>query len=91
MPLDWQPGTPIPGPSGREVTLASMANGDLVAGGWFLDAGSVVANHVARFDGSQWHAFGAGLDDNVYDIAKMPNGDLIVGGKFTRTSSFLAA
>ena len=80
--LDWQPGVALSGPSGRVIAAANMANGDLVVGGWFLEAGAATARKLARWDGASWHAFGAGLDDNVYDIVVAASGDLIVGGKF---------
>jgi hypothetical protein len=80
--LDWQPGVALPGPSGRVVAVENMANGDLVVGGWFLEAGPAMARKLARWDGAAWHGFGAGLDDNVYDIEVAANGDLIVAGKF---------
>ena len=80
--LDWQPGVALSGPSGRVIAAANLPNGDLVVGGWFLEAGATTANRLARWDGAAWHAFGAGLDDNVYDIVVATNGDLIVGGKF---------
>lgn len=44
--------------------------------------GGVIANQLARYDGSTWSAFGSGLDQNVYDIVVAPNGDVIVAGKF---------
>lgn len=81
--LAWQPGTPLDSLSGHVRSLESLPSGDLVAGGWFLEAGSVVANHLARWDGAAWHSFGVGLNDNVYDIEVAANGDLIVCGKFT--------
>ncbi|MGK0303630.1 MAG: hypothetical protein ACI89X_004526 [Planctomycetota bacterium] len=72
--LDWQPGTALSGPSGRVIALENMPNGDLVVGGWFLEAGGVIANRLARYAGSTWSAFGSGLDHNVYDIVVAPNG-----------------
>ena len=41
-------------------------NGDLLAGGWFEAAGNVTTNGVARWDGQQWHAIGAGLEGTSY-------------------------
>lgn len=81
--LDWQPGTPMPGPSGRVTALGNLPNGDLVAAGWFLEAGAITANRVARWDGSQWHAFGAGVNNAVFDMVIAPNGDVYVAGEFT--------
>lgn len=36
-------------------------NGDLIVGGEFLSAGGNPAFNVARWDGTQWHAMGAGV------------------------------
>lgn len=41
--------------------LQVMANGDLVAGGWFSEVSGVPARGVARWDGAQWFAMDAGL------------------------------
>lgn len=81
--LNWQPGTPLSGPSGRVTALGNLPNGDMVAAGWFLEAGAAVANRVARFDGSQWHALGSGVDNAVHDMVVAANGDVYVGGEFT--------
>lgn len=88
--LDWQPGVAISGPSGRVTAVTNLPNGDLVVGGWFAEAGPVVASHIARWDGSQWHALGAGLNDNVYAMVVAPNGDLVVAGNFTQAGGATA-
>ncbi len=56
---------------------------DLIVGGQFLDAGGIQeADHIARWDGSNWHALGSGLNGNLY--AMIPYGpELIVSGNFT--------
>jgi trimeric autotransporter adhesin len=60
-------------------------NGDLIVGGAFMKAGNVDTNSLARWDGTEWHAFGAGLGRGaiVNDIAVLPNGDIVVTGAFT--------
>lgn len=71
--------------------LAVMANGDLVVGGAFDDAGTgagrVAANCIARYTGSSWAAFGQGLPNlsaSVLSLSTRGNGDLLaVGGLFT--------
>ena len=42
------------------VRAQAVFNGDLIAGGNFNLAGGVPVFNVARWDGSQWHAMGAG-------------------------------
>jgi hypothetical protein len=52
------------GVSGGEIPrVHAMAvyNGDLIAAGDFDFAGGVPAFNIARWDGSQWHAMGAGV------------------------------
>jgi hypothetical protein len=64
-------------------TLATLANGTLVAAGSFEAAGTVGAHNVASWDGAQWSALstGSGLDA-VRDFVTLPGGDLVVVGGF---------
>ncbi len=72
----------------RVLALAVAANGDVLAGGLFNDAGgNPAADRVARWNGTAWQPLGAGLlgtvvDDFVYDVVIAPNGDVLVGGDF---------
>src|SRR5207249_1889504 len=70
--------------------LVFMPNGDLIAGGSFVHAGSVSANYIARWNGSAWSALGSGMDFNVYALAVLPNGDLVTGGGFTHAGGVFA-
>ncbi len=76
-------------PAFQVTTLASLANGDLVAGGSFPSAGGVPGtSKVARWNGSSWSALGTGITpssptDYVACSATLPTGDLIVGGSFS--------
>lgn len=78
-------------PVETQVTaLATLPNGDLVAAGRFTSAGGTAAAHVARWDGTTWHALGSGLsfpsepfNIDVFSLAALPNGDLVAGGRFT--------
>ena len=63
--------------------LAVAPNGDLIAGGRFTVAGSVVASRVARWDGTAWSPLGTGINGPVSALAVMPNGDVVAGGNFT--------
>ncbi|MBC7770908.1 MAG: hypothetical protein H7210_00300 [Pyrinomonadaceae bacterium] len=63
-------------------------NGDLIVAGSFGHAGeqqyvpgSVTANHLARWDGSAWHAFGTGLNDASVCL-HAHQGQIHVGGWF---------
>ena len=69
--------------------LALAANGDLLVGGMFLTAGSVLAFNLARWDGTAFATFAPGLDPNfgsptvVHALAVATNGDVVVGGAIT--------
>ena len=63
--------------------LAVLANGTLVAGGGFTDAGGANANRVAWWNGTIWQPFGSGIDSGFVEaLMPLPNGDLMVGGSF---------
>ncbi|MBX9736269.1 MAG: hypothetical protein K2X32_05030 [Phycisphaerales bacterium] len=69
--------------SGLQVlSLAVLPNGDLAAGGIFSTAYGSSQNHIARWNGSSWSAFGSGMTSNVAAMAVLPNGDLVAGGQF---------
>jgi hypothetical protein len=67
--------------------LAVHPNGDVYAGGDFLNIGGVACRHIARWDGTAWNILeGAGLDPDdgsVYAITFAANGDVYIGGTFT--------
>ena len=64
-------------------SLALLADGTLVAGGGFLDAGGTLARNVARWNGTVWLPLGNGLSSTVTSLLPLPNGDLLAGGFFT--------
>lgn len=62
-------------------------NGQLLVGGSFTtatnsDATTVATANIARWDGTQWHALGTGLNGSVRGLAVVGS-DLYVGGWFT--------
>jgi cysteine-rich repeat protein len=68
--------------------LAVSGSGDLYAGGGFTTAGGLSANHIARWDGTNWSALGSGMSgggcgDDVRALAVSGSGDLYAGGGFT--------
>jgi hypothetical protein len=57
----------------------------LVVGGTFLTAGGQTVNRIARWDGAEWHALGAGVNGNVRCVTVKPDtNELLVGGDFTQ-------
>ncbi len=73
--------------SGFAFDFATLRDGSLVVGGEYLQAGGVNANHIARWDGSEWHTMGSGVEGevaytSVRGMALLQSGDLVVGGSF---------
>jgi hypothetical protein len=66
----------------------------LYAAGEFEYAGSVPANRVAKWNGSEWSALGSGLNYDAYALAVYDDGSgagLYVGGQFTTAGDAPAA
>jgi hypothetical protein len=58
----------------------------LYAGGEFTTAGGVAANHIAKWDGTQWSPLGSGMNGNMYALTVFDDGSgpaLYAGGNFT--------
>jgi len=66
---------------GAEALALAVSGNDLYVGGLFSHAGGAPARNLARWDGSQWHALGAGVDGRVRALA-MSGGTLYAGGEF---------
>ena len=78
-------------PSLRAIAISD--GGDVYVGGIFDQAGDLTVNHIARWDGSQWHALGSGvgglLVPRVNAIA-ISGSDVYVGGWFTTPAANIA-
>lgn len=62
-------------------TVTELANGELLVGGYFTDAGGTPALHVAHWTGSQWSALGQGLHTPP-DCVEVTGPDrFVVGGR----------
>lgn len=78
-----------PGTNGTISALAVFDDGNgaaLYAGGDFTTAGGVLANYIARWDGSIWATLGSGLDDTVKALTVFDDGSgaaLYAAGEFT--------
>ena len=79
----WDAAIGQPGINAAVYSLASLPNGEIIAGGAFTSAGGVPANRIARWDGATWHALGDGMNGLVLSLQVMPNGDVIAAGSFT--------
>jgi hypothetical protein len=81
--LGRQPGLqPAPLETNDAVYALAEFDGDLIAGGDFTQAGAVVANYIARWDGSDWYPLDTGMDGPVYALTVF-DGNLVAGGAFT--------
>lgn len=99
-PLSGSQGTGVwrtsPGRQGSVLAFGTVTLGgipQLIVGGDFEIAGGVVVNHVARWDGSEWHALagpegvgvmGSGFD-TVQAVGSLSGGGSVVyvGGRFS--------
>src|ERR1051326_3615112 len=66
------------------AVYASVADGlgNVYIGGGFTVIGDVVANYIARWDGSAWRALGSGMNSPVRALA-VSGTDVYAGGEFT--------
>ena len=78
-------------PVGTEGNVSALAlDGAIVyLGGEFKVAGKVLANNVARWDGTTWSALGTGTNGPIYTM-DFAAGNLYVGGAFTYAGGFFA-
>lgn len=74
------------GPAANAVI--EMPNGDIVVAGQFSGVSGVAASHIARFDGSSWHALASGFNGPVRDLA-LSGSDLVAVGSFTLSGATL--
>lgn len=82
-----EPGATL-GLSGGTVSALAAGGGNVYAGGTFTTAGEVVANGIAKWNGSEWSALGTGMGGNTIDVRALAvnGGDLYAGGIFTSAS-----
>jgi trimeric autotransporter adhesin len=64
---DWQALTPgnSTAPDDFVSSLIAAPDGSLYAAGGFQSVSGVAANHVARYDGTNWHSLGNGFTGNT--------------------------
>jgi hypothetical protein len=84
----WYPlGPGLAGATGMHADrLAARPNGELIAGGYFSNAGALTVGNIAAWNGSAWTRLGAGASNGASDavsaLLALPNGDVLVGGAF---------
>lgn len=83
----WSAPPDLRGLNDSVLSMAFDKQGDMYAGGYFTDAGGDGnADHIAKWNGKQWQALGAGFDKSVQSIAVDSQGQIYAGGLFTRSS-----
>ncbi len=64
---------------------------NLYAGGYFLSAGSVYANYIAKWDGTEWSLLGDetnnGTNYSVTDMALIGSGSIVISGCFSQAGA----
>jgi hypothetical protein len=75
------------GVSGRVVDI-EVSGADVYVGGGFLAAGGNPANHIAKWNGTDWSALGSGFNPGVDDIA-VGAGGVYATGTFTMSGGKL--
>jgi len=85
---DWVSLNPgIPGANSTVRAMVVDGSGNLYVGGDFPLIGTVVANRIAKWNGSAWSALGSGVAGgsfpSVYALAVIGS-DLYAGGRFTK-------
>lgn len=69
----------VSGEYGYVRSMAVAPNGDLYVAGYFRYAGDVIANNIARWDGSNWHSVLGGSPVMVNQIVITKGGEIVVG------------
>ncbi|HXB12826.1 MAG TPA: T9SS type A sorting domain-containing protein [Bacteroidia bacterium] len=82
--------------TGADTVMAlTVYNGNLIAGGYFRNAGGVPASAVASWNGSSWDSLGSGVRlgssivSNVYALSTF-NNNLYVGGYFDYAGQYFS-
>ncbi|WP_226163450.1 hypothetical protein [Hymenobacter terricola] len=76
------------GVNGMVYALALAGNGDVYAGGRFMQAGGAAASRVAKWNGTAWSSLGTGTNTPVSVLAVGPGDKLYAGGSFTATGDY---
>ncbi len=72
----------IPGANGGVSAAVVDGSGNLYIGGSFTVVGDVIANYIAKWNGSSWSPLGSGVNGSVFALA-VSGSDLYAVGYFT--------
>lgn len=79
---NWHPMGGIAGLNNTVYAMITAPDGSVYCAGHFTVAGDAMVNAIARWDGTQWHALGDGVDGEVHAMALGGDGSLYVTGGF---------
>ncbi|HTL54975.1 MAG TPA: hypothetical protein VL361_04815 [Candidatus Limnocylindrales bacterium] len=79
----------IPGANGYVSAAVEDGAGNLYIGGSFSIVGDVLANNIAKWNGSVWSALGSGLDGPVESLA-VSGSNVYAGGNFATAGGIAA-
>jgi hypothetical protein len=87
----WQPlgSGMLGGGSYAGVYALTVYNGELIAGGYFKEAGGVDVNSIAAWNGNSWQALGGGINRYVHGLTAY-SGELIAGGSYVEAGGVSA-
>ena len=73
--------------------VASAPNGDVYVGGDFTLNNGILVNHIARWDGENWHTLGTGTLGGWYEgsvrAIAIDSNRVYVGGSFIRSDGVI--
>ena len=73
----------VPGTDGTVYAAVMDGSGNLYIGGSFTVVGNVVANNIAKWNGSSWSALGSGMRQTIVYALAVSGSKLYAGGCFT--------
>lgn len=83
----WEPVNTTFGQTDGAVRAFMPWNGELLVVGDFVSIGSTTANHIARFTGSSFLAWGSGHSQAILSIG-IYNGNIAIGSSFSTPTGF---